>query len=100
MLRVRDHLNEVFPQRWFESSIEWPSCSPNLTPMDFFTWGMVKNKVYEKNPKTVSKLKDYIWTPSEKLMKIEICHTVHQRVLKRCEECCNVGGEHFEHFSK
>ena len=66
-LRVRDYLNKVFTQRWFgrTSSIEWPPCSPDLTPMDFFFWGVVKNKEYvknkEKNPKTVNELKDCIY---------------------------------------
>ena len=37
-LRIRDYLNKVFPQRWFErrGSNEWPPRSPDLTPMDFF----------------------------------------------------------------
>ena len=66
-LRVRDYLNKVFTQRWFgrTGSIEWPPCSPDLTPMDFFFWGVVKNKEYvknkEKNPKTVNELKDCIY---------------------------------------
>ena len=66
-LRVRDYLNKVFTQRWFRrtGSIEWPPCSPDLTPMDFFFWGVVKNKEYvknkEKNPKTVNELKDCIY---------------------------------------
>ena len=34
---------------------------PDLTPMDFFfLGGIAKNKVYEKIPKTVNELKDYI----------------------------------------
>ena len=39
-LRVRDYLNEVFPQHWFgkRGSIEWSPRSPDLTPMDFFFW--------------------------------------------------------------
>ena len=66
-LRVRDYLNKVFTQRWFgrTGSIEWPPCSPDLTPMDFFFWDVVKNKEYvknkEKNPKTVNELKDCIY---------------------------------------
>ena len=66
-LRVRDYLNKVFTQRWFgrTGSIEWPPCSPDPTPMDFFFWGVVKNKEYvknkEKNPKTVNELKDCIY---------------------------------------
>ena len=32
-----------------------------LTPMDFFFGGVVRNKVYKKNPKAVNELKDYIY---------------------------------------
>ena len=100
-LRVRDYLNEVFPQHWFRrrGSIEWPPHSPDLTPMDFFFWGVVKNKVYEKNPKTINELKDYI---HDALREIDedrnLCRTVCQSGLDRCEECCNVGGGHFKHL--
>ena len=37
-------------------------------------------------------------THSKKLMKIEICAALCVSVLNRCEECCNVGGRHFEHL--
>ena len=55
-----EYLHQVFPQRWFgrRGSIDWLPRSPDLTPMDFFSWGVVKNKVYEKNPLTVNELKD------------------------------------------
>ena len=45
-LRVRDYLNKVFTQRWFgrTGSIEWPPCSPDLTPMDFFFLGCCKEQ--------------------------------------------------------
>ena len=43
-LRVRDFFNEVFPQCWFgrRGSIEWPPCSPDQTPMDFFFWVLLR----------------------------------------------------------
>ena len=61
-LAVRDSLNQTFPQRLFgrRGSIEWPSHSPDLTPMDFFFWGVVKNKVYERNPHTVDELRVHL----------------------------------------
>ena len=51
-LRVRDYLKKAFPQHWFRrrGSIEWPLRLPDLTPMISFFGGVVKNKVYEKNP--------------------------------------------------
>jgi hypothetical protein len=30
----------------------WPSCSPDLTPCDFYSWGNLKDKVCETNPHT------------------------------------------------
>ena len=100
-LRVRDYLNEVFPQHWFRrrGSIEWPPCSPDQTLMDFFFWGVVKNKVYEKNSKTVNELKDYIYDSFREIDENQnLCSTVCQSVLDRCEECCNVGRGYFEHL--
>ena len=74
-----------------------PPCSPGLTPMDFFFWGITKNKVYEKNPKTANELKDFIHDElRETVENRNLCRTVYQSVLDRCEECCNVGGGHFE----
>ena len=100
-LRVRDYFNKVFPQCWFRrrGSIEWPPHSPDLTPMDFFFWGVVKNKVYEKNPTTVNQLKDYIYDAFREIHENQsLCHTVCQSVLDRFEECCNVSRGHFENL--
>ena len=36
--------------------LEWPARSPDLTPMDFWLWGYLKEKVYAHNPKTVDQL--------------------------------------------
>ena len=91
-LRVRDYLGKVFPQHWFgrRGSIEWPPCLPDLTPMISFFEGVVKNKVYEKNPKTVNELKDYILNAfKENDEDQNMCRTVCHSVLDRCEECCN-----------
>ena len=54
-LLIRNYLDNIFPLHWIgrRGSTEWPPRSPELTPMDFFFWGIVKNKVYERNPQTV-----------------------------------------------
>ena len=41
-------------------SIDWPPRSPDLTPMDFFFVGVVKNKVYERKPQTVDEMREFI----------------------------------------
>ena len=63
---VRDWLNEFLPQRWIgrggpqDSNIAWPPRSPDLTPMDFFLWGFIKNKVYVKKYESIIELKTAI----------------------------------------
>ncbi|KAJ4447807.1 hypothetical protein ANN_09815 [Periplaneta americana] len=48
-LHVTDHLNECFPQRWIGRGgpTAWPPRSPDLTPLDFFFWGYIKDIVYK-----------------------------------------------------
>ena len=47
---VMQHLNDTFPNRWIGrgSTINWPPRSPDLTPLDFCLWGMMKSEVYRK----------------------------------------------------
>ncbi|KAJ8933896.1 hypothetical protein NQ318_001689 [Aromia moschata] len=52
---VRNWLNENFPNYWIGRSsplIRWPPRSPDITPLDFFLWGRIKNKVYATRPQT------------------------------------------------
>ena len=45
--KVRNYLNEQFPGTWIDAGVaEWPARSPDLTPLDFFFWGMLKDGVY------------------------------------------------------
>ena len=45
---VRDSLNATFPNRWIgrDGPNCWPPRSPDLTPLDFFLWGYVKDRVF------------------------------------------------------
>ena len=53
--------------------------------------------MHEKNPKTINKLKDYIHDAFKDIDEDRnLCRTVCQSVLDRCEKCFNVGGGHFE----
>ena len=67
--------------------------------MDFFFCGVVKNKIYERNPHTVEELKEYI---SEAFIEIDVdsdlYRTVCHSVLERFKECSIVEGGHFEHL--
>lgn len=46
---VRTFLNKKFPNRWIGRDspfICWPARSPDLTPLDFFVWGYLKQCLY------------------------------------------------------
>ena len=47
-LAVRQFLNDTFPDRWIgrDGPILWPPHFPDITPLDFFPWGYVKDFVY------------------------------------------------------
>ena len=38
----------------------WPPRSPDLTPADFFLWGLLKGTVYKNTPRTIEQLNDAI----------------------------------------
>lgn len=50
--RVTQFLNRAFPRQWIgrRSVFSWPARSPDITPLDFFLWGVLKEKVYLHRP--------------------------------------------------
>ena len=96
---VRDFLDEKFPGRWIgrRGPIEWPARSPNLTPADFFLWGVLKEKVYSHNPITLDQLKSLI---SQQLQTtdVSLCRNVCRSVRDRMAKCVQIEGGHFEHL--
>ena len=57
-LKVRQFLNERFPNRWIGRGgpISWPPQSPDLSPLDFFLWGHTKNTVYSTKSRSIDDL--------------------------------------------
>ena len=97
---VRNALNEKMEGRWLgrRGSIEWPARSPDLTPLDFFHWGYLKNKVYSKKMRNLEELKSVIAMEIGKLnadpdLLQQVCASVSGRV----KECMEVDGGHFKH---
>jgi hypothetical protein len=77
-------LNEMFPgcmisRRW---NIEWLARSPDLNACDFFLWGYLKSKVYEKKPRTTVDLKQNIRDEVA-----AISPTMLQRVMQNFQKC-------------
>lgn len=100
-LKVRDYLNATFPDRWIgrRGAIEWAPRSPDLTPMDFFFWGVLKDRVYQTNPRTICELRTAITREVERIATdIDLCDKVCMSVPDRMEACIRSEGGHFEHL--
>ena len=50
---ARQWLNVNSPQKWigrYSPLIDRPPRSTDVTPLDFYFWGTIKNKVYKRRP--------------------------------------------------
>ena len=92
-------LNRTFPNKWIgrRGPHAWPPRSPDLTPLDYFLWGYVKQRVYATEPTTPNDMKHRIREACQSI-------SVHQLILvrrsfwKRIRECVNQNGGTFEHI--
>lgn len=99
-IAVRNHLNETFGDRWIgtHGPIRWPARSPDLTPLDFFLWGYLKDRVYQTPPIDLEDLKNKIRNECRAL-NAEVLRSVTSReLLHRAERCVEAVGQHFEHM--
>ena len=57
-----DVLRPVFEDRIISSraNVLWPPRCCDLTPLDYYLWGAVKDKCYADKPETIDALKDNI----------------------------------------
>jgi hypothetical protein len=77
-------------------STAWPLQSPDLTPLDFFPWGFVKDEVYIlPMPITLNNLKDRIRTSIAKIDQ-PLLQNVWHKVEYRLDVCRATNGAHIE----
>ena len=76
-------LRPVFEDRIISrrGEVVWPPRSCDLTPLDYYLWGAVKDKCYADNSGTIDALKDNI---REDIGEIQL-HTI-DNVLKNCND--------------
>jgi hypothetical protein len=95
--KVRQLLHNMFPNRWVgrDGPIRWAPRSPDLTPLDFFLWGYLKDNVYKTSMKDLNELKARIANEIRMISKETLCN-VFSNILKRMHMCISVKGDHFE----
>jgi len=88
----------LFPGKWIGRGgpVAWPARSPDLTPLDFFLWGVIKDIVYRQKPTTREDMKGRICEAIRSLDPAQIRRATRS-VRKRAQKCVKAQGQHFEH---
>lgn len=97
---VTNYLNNRFPNRWIgigSRTHEWPPRSPDLTPLDFYFWGYIKQKVYAKEPTTAENMKERIREACTNI-NADVLQKVRDDFRRRLDICIQVNGGLFEHL--
>lgn len=98
---VRCYLTRKFGAQWIGRGgpVCWPPRSPDLSPIDFFVWGAMKNMVYET---PVASAMDLVARISVAAANIRETPGIFQKVRlsmqRRCEACNLANGQNFEHL--
>lgn len=96
--RINDILNERFGEQWMGTNgpVRWPARSPDLTPLDFFLWGFLKNEIYETRSNNINELRIHFRNSLRKVTHMHI-YNATRSVEKRCRKCLENNGLQFEH---
>lgn len=97
--QVREYLNMTYPGRWIgrgSTTIAWPARSPDLTPLDFYVWGTLKDKVYSEQIQSREELLQKINTAAEDMRQMRV--NLNGQVRTRLSVCIETGGGHFENY--
>ncbi|GBO20745.1 hypothetical protein AVEN_84297-1 [Araneus ventricosus] len=96
-LEVRTVLDEKFPRRWIGRGgpIPCPSRSADITPLDFFLWGYVKNIIYQSPIRDTDELKSRI-TAAIQTIDSAMLHRTWLEISYRLDVLRATNGTHIE----
>ncbi len=91
--QTMEFLLEFFNDRLVSVGL-WPPRSPDLTPLDFFLWGHLKNKIFATPPASIEELK---WRIALEIQNItqKTLRKVFQNMMRYTVTCKNLDGVHF-----
>lgn len=98
---TRAFLNDMYPDKWIGRGgpRAWPPRSPDLTPLDFYLWGHLKNRVYTTQVNTRQELWRRVQEACREVRNTPgVFERVRQSLLRRAQACMNEGGRNFEHL--
>lgn len=96
---MRAYLSRKFGGQWIGrgGSVSWPPRSPDLSPIDFFIWGAMKNIVYQTAVDSAMDLVARISVAAANILEMPlIFQKVWLSMQRRCESCILAHGRQFE----
>jgi len=99
---VTTFLDETFPRHWVGRGgpTAWPPRSPDLTPLNFFAWGFIKDVVYRR------KLRGDLADLTQRIIEAVELITPHmlintwQELEYRLDICRATTGAHIEVYGR
>jgi len=90
-------LDATFPNTWLgrDGPTPWPPRSPDITPLDFFLWGYVKDKVFSTTVPDITHLKARI-TDAFATITEDMLENTWRETDYRLEVLCATKGAHVE----
>jgi hypothetical protein len=92
-----DVIRRLFPNRLVSrfGDIAWPPRSPDLSMCDYFLWGYLKSRVYERKPRTLDELKNSI---RQQIVQIDrdLLERVYANLRTRLQKCITENGHHLQ----
>jgi len=100
---VTTFLDETFPGRWVGSGgpTAWPPRSPDLTPLDFFCMGFIKDVVYRRKVRVLADLRQHTSIiEAVELITPHMLINTWQELKYRLDICLATTGAHIEVYGR
>ena len=96
-LIVRQYLDQVFPGHWIGRGgfTDWSARLPDLNPLDFAIWPILKDRVYRHEIDSLETLKRRIEEECLAFSAEEL-NRIYLNMSRRVTLCLDVHGQHFE----
>lgn len=91
-----EHLETYYGDRVISRGL-WPPRSPDLTPLDYYLFGRIKNNIFKNRIHTIEELEARIIEEIQNITAAEL-EKVFENMKRRVNLCLEQGGGHFQHL--
>lgn len=92
--------NRHFNEEWIGTygPIRWPARSPDLTPLDFWFWEYLQDRVYLRMPRNANDLRNRIIEACQEIPNNFILNATHGCIQYECQSCIDHNSNQFEQY--